>query len=97
MGSKLRESARGQQCHLRLPGVCNGDPETTVLAHIRRGVLSGMGRKPPDVCSVFACSACHDILDRRSNMGGYTASDLDGYILEGHMRTLEHWVYEGLL
>ena len=89
--TKLRESARGQPCHLRLPGVCNGDPETTVLAHIRRGGTSGMGQKPPDICGVFACSSCHDAMDKRSNMGGYTTRKIDAAILEGQQRTLAHW------
>lgn len=56
-----------------------------------------MGQKPPDVCGVIACSSCHDVVDRRSTMGGYEASDLDGYILEGHMRTLAWWWQTGLL
>ncbi len=95
--SKLRKSARNQHCHLRLPGVCNHDPETTVLAHIRRGVMAGMGNKPPDICGTFACSACHDVLDRRTNMGGYTADTLDSYTLEAHMRTLDYWVKNDLV
>ena len=27
-----RREAKGQPCMVRIPGVCNGDPETTVLA-----------------------------------------------------------------
>lgn len=34
--SKLRESARGQDCLVRLPGVCNRNPETVVLAQVGR-------------------------------------------------------------
>ncbi len=30
----LRKAARGRECQVRIPGVCNGNPETTVLAHI---------------------------------------------------------------
>lgn len=33
----LRDRAKGQDCYLRLPGHCNFNPETVVLAHIRRG------------------------------------------------------------
>lgn len=95
--SKLRKSAQGQQCLIRIPGVCNGNPETTVLAHIRRGGLGGMGMKPPDVCGVLACSDCHDAIDRRSNMGAYTPAEIDGYILEGHLRTLVWWMQNGYL
>lgn len=33
---KLRKSARGQDCTLQIPVVCNRDPATTVLAHRRQ-------------------------------------------------------------
>lgn len=61
----LRTLAQGQPCMVRIPGVCNGNPETTVLAHIRRGNVAGMGQKPPDLCGVWACSSCHDVMDGR--------------------------------
>ena len=82
---------------MRLPHICSFDPETTVLAHIRRGVQAGMGRKPLDVCGVFACASCHDAIDRRSNIGAITPSEMDGYILEGHMRTLTWWWENGYI
>lgn len=31
----LRKAARGRECQVRIPGVCNGNSETSVLAHIR--------------------------------------------------------------
>lgn len=68
-----------------------------MLAHIRRGGIAGVGQKPPDVCAVYACSACHDRIDRRSNMGGYTPAEMDGYILEALCRRLAAWSREGLL
>lgn len=63
----LRQSARGETCTLRLPGCCNGDPSTTVLAHVRAFGWAGMAQKPPDFLAVFACSACHDALDLRKS------------------------------
>lgn len=63
--SKLRQNARGQTCTLRLD-CCNHNPETTVLAHIRMFGWAGMAQKPDDLLGVFACSSCHDALDRRS-------------------------------
>ena len=56
----LRKFARGQPCTLRLPGICNGNPETTVLAH---GRGAGMGTKLRDYIGVHACSDCHSYLD----------------------------------
>ena len=38
VSKKIRNSARGQDCALRIPGVCNFNPETTVLAHV--GVIA---------------------------------------------------------
>ena len=54
--SKLRESAKGQPCMVRIPGVCNGNPETTVLAHLNGG---GMGMKNPDFFASFSLSLIH--------------------------------------
>lgn len=62
---KLRDSARGKDCTLRIPGVCCGDPETTVLAHLPHGGRS-MGQKAPDTHAVYACANCHDVLDNRT-------------------------------
>ena len=91
---KLREAARGQRCTLRLP-CCNHDPETTVLAHLRLFGMAGIGEKPDDWCAVFACSACHDAIDRR---GGETAG-LYGHedLLRAMIETLRIQFAEGRL
>lgn len=60
----VRDSARGEDCSLRIPGVCNFDPETTILAHVPCG-MRGTSIKGPDIIGVYACSACHDLLDDR--------------------------------
>lgn len=62
--SDLRKSARGQECALRLPGICNGNPETTVLCHATPG---GMGMKCPDTTAFYGCSACHAVYDRHDS------------------------------
>lgn len=62
----LRDLARDRPCMVRLPGICNGDPATTVLAHYRMAGICGTGQKPPDECSAWACSSCHDEIDRRT-------------------------------
>lgn len=58
---KIRDSARGEDCSLRL-GVCSSN-ETVVLCHIGRN--RGVGIKCSDQFSVYACSNCHDIIDGR--------------------------------
>lgn len=64
----LRRYARNQPCMIRLPDVCNHDPATTVLAHFRLIGISGTGLKSPDLLGAWACSACHDAVDRRAHM-----------------------------
>ena len=92
----LRKEARGRGCMVRLPGVCNHNSETTVLAHYRLAGVSGIGMKSPDVIGAWACSACHDAIDRRAH------TDLDrDYVrllhLEGMARTLAQLNREGLI
>lgn len=65
---KLRREARGQDCMVRLPGVCNHNPETTVLAHYRLAGISGIGMKSPDTIAAWSCSSCHDAIDRRAHL-----------------------------
>jgi hypothetical protein len=83
----LRKLARDQPCMVRIPGICNFDPTTTVLAHIRRGGVGGMGIKPPDLCGVWACSSCHDVIDGR-RVSEVPDGELEEYILDALCRTL---------
>jgi hypothetical protein len=62
--SKVRQSARGESCTVRL-NHCNGNLATTVLAHLPCR-HSGMGMKSPDSIAVYACSSCHDVIDGRT-------------------------------
>ena len=62
----LRDLARDKPCMVRLPGICNGDSATTVLAHYRLSGTCGGGMKPDDWQGAWACSACHDEADRRT-------------------------------
>lgn len=85
----LRKLARGESCYIRLPGVCNGNPETTVLAHLRIIGVSGMGQKSPDILACPSCSGCHDAVDRRARM------DLDrDYVRLAHMEGVARWQAE---
>jgi hypothetical protein len=78
---------------VRLPGVCNHNSETVVLAHVRLPGVSGMSLKASDLIGAWACSACHDAIDRRA----YTDLDRD-YVrlahLEGMVRTINQLVKE---
>ena len=60
--SKIRESARGEDCSFRFPNICNFNSETTVLCHINTK-YKGMALKSPDLFSAYGCSNCHAHLD----------------------------------
>lgn len=90
---KIRESAKGQDCQVRIPGVCNFRPETTVLAHVARG--SGVGQKCDDIHATYACSACHDVIDRRVRQGN--ANEVMVYAYEGMVRTQKLLLEQGLI
>lgn len=87
--TSLRKLAEGMPCMIRIPGACNYDPATTVLAHYRMAGICGVGQKPPDECGAWACSACHDFVDGRfSRHRTLMRWEVDLYLLEGVMRTL---------
>ena len=95
MNPKLRQSARGRDCTFRWPGVCNHNPETTVLAHAKTG---GTSRKVPDTAAFFACSACHDLYDRRDSRWREIGSEaLFARGLAALIETHEVWNREGLI
>ena len=97
---KLRESARMEDCTFQIPGVCNHDPETTVLCHLP-DESHGMGRKSDDICVAYGCSACHDFIDGRAK----TVTDMealkyefrDWYNLRAMVRTWRRMIEKGLI
>ena len=93
--SKLRDLARGQECQVRIPGICNFNPETTVLAHFRLAGICGMGIKPFDLIGAWACSDCHFALD--DGKSGYSREALDLMHAEGCFRTIVALHKRGLL
>lgn len=63
--SKIRKSAKGEACCLQIHPYCNGNPETTVLAHLP-SQHHGIALKSPDWWAVYSCSGCHDVIDSRN-------------------------------
>lgn len=82
---------------VRLPGICNFNSETVVLAHIRVVGVSGMGMKSPDLVGAWACSACHDELDGRTHKSGMNRDELRLAHFEGMARTIAQLDKEGLV
>jgi hypothetical protein len=94
MGINLRKEAKGRECQIRVPGVCNGNPDTTVLAHLSGG---GMGRKQDNFTGgSWACCACHDAVDGRIKTS-FTKAELRLWHLEAVLRTQEMLVAEGVI
>lgn len=57
-------SARGASCSIRLPGICNGNAETTVWCHLNGHAFGkGAGIKAHDILGFQGCSSCHAYYD----------------------------------
>lgn len=89
----IRRAAAGQDCTLQIAGVCNRDPSTTVACHLSTG---GMAMKCSDLDVAFACSACHDALDRRVR-SEEMEEHRHWYTRRAHVRTLDKLVAMGIL
>lgn len=93
---KLRDSARGQQCTLNIVGVCNYDPETTILAHLP-DETKGMGKKADDLSSCYACGACHDVIDGRRKWPNDEQDHAEWYYRRAQTRTWRILFEHGVL
>jgi hypothetical protein len=92
--TNLRKLAEGNDCKLRLPGVCNGKSETVVLCHIKRGWCGSI--KPPDIVAVHGCSDCHDVVDRRRG-NPWSEEELDAMILRALCEQLVWYVKQEIV
>lgn len=95
----IRESARNEECTVRIEGACNFDPATTVWSHwpgLDAG--RGMGIKSLDAAGAYACAACHDVVDGRAPLPpGATPQSVMLDWHAGHMRSLVKLVQKGIL
>ncbi|MEY8194471.1 MAG: DUF1364 family protein [Cycloclasticus sp.] len=84
---KITRFAKLKMCTLLIPGICNGDPTTSVWAHSNLGRHGkGKGIKAHDFFGAIACSDCHDAVDGRRN--DLTQEDRVIYLNQGISRTL---------
>lgn len=95
----IRDSARGEECLVRIPGVCTSDPEKTIWSHAPLGA-AGKGRsiKALDLCGAFCCTACDAAIDGQAPLpAGYSrAQALEDWFM-GHMRSLVRLRQKGLI
>lgn len=91
--SDITESARGENCTIRIPGYCNGDRSTTVFCHQNGG---GMAMKHSDHRGAYGCSGCHDVVDGRVRTS-YTQAYIELSHMEGILETQDILIEKGLL
>jgi len=96
ISNKIRASAREEPCTLQIVGVCNHNWQTTVLAHLP-DESNGMGTKPDDISACYACSSCHDAIDRRTLAPAMTELDREFYMRRAMVRTWRRLVEKGII
>ena len=89
----LRDEARGRECQVRIPGICNWDSNTTILAHLNG---AGLALKADDRHAAICCSSCHDLVDAR-RPSRFTNDEIRLMFLDGVIRTQKLWISEGLM
>ena len=85
----LRKLAKDKPCLVRIPGVCNHNPETTVLAHYSLTGISGWRLKSPDWIGAWCCSSCHDEVDGRTHCY-YLHTIADAHPNDDNLQTLAY-------
>ncbi len=82
----VTDLCKGHDCYIRLPDVCNSNPETTAPAHLRLAGITGMGYIAPPFMVCPACPNCHDAVDRRRFM------ELDrDFVQHAHKDAIFRW------
>lgn len=95
----IRQSARGEDCTVRIPGVCRGHPDYTIWSHAPLGA-AGKGRsiKALDLCGAYCCTACDAVIDGQAPLpAGYTRDQALQDWFYGHMRSLVRLRQKGLV
>lgn len=95
--SKITQSARGMDCRIRIPTVCNHDNSTTVWCHANGSAAGkGIGMKSHDLLGAYGCSACHDVVDHRAT-SPFSRDEVKLMFYEGHQRSLIILIEKGLI
>ncbi|MBZ9807646.1 nuclease domain-containing protein [Mesorhizobium sp. ESP-6-2] len=92
VSSKLRNSARGQQCAFAIPGICSHDRSTVVLCHLPSEVKA-MATKSDDFNAAFGCSQCHEAIDNHR----LSKEEELYFSLRALQKTQRIWVASGLI
>ena len=97
--SAIRRSAKGMDCMIRIPYVCNHDSATVVWCHANGTAAGkGIGQKSNDALGAYGCFACHNLVDGRTPLPkGYSREDIDLMFHEGHQRSLQILIAKNLV
>ena len=97
--SRITESARMEQCQIRIPGVCSHDPETVVFCHANGSAAGkGMWQKSADYLGAYGCYRCHQVVDHAVKPPNhYTRDDIKLMFAEAIFRTQRILEEKGLL
>lgn len=95
----IRDSARGEECQVRIPGVCTGNNDHTIWSHAPLGAAGkGRGIKSLDIAGAYCCTACDATLDQATGRAkAITREDVLLAWFEGHMRSLVILRQKGLV
>lgn len=97
--SKIRESAKGEDCTIRLPRICSFNPEQTVLCH-QNSARAGKGgaKKSEDALGAYGCYSCHMIVDRQHPLPPHLSwEEVYEAFQEGHFETFLKLKANGLV
>lgn len=96
---RIRDSARGEECLVRLPGVCTHDSAMTIWSHYRGGAGGkGGALKADDLAGAYCCTACDAVYDgQRPPPDGMTYADVVLAWHEGHIRSIVRLHVKGIL
>lgn len=96
--SKIRDSARGEDCTLQIHPYCNGNPATVVLCHLP-SERKGVALKSPDHWAAYGCSACHDVIDSRNPQAIQALGwpEIERCMMRGLYRTQQRLIEKGLI
>lgn len=86
---RIRDSARGKECLMNLPGCCGGT-ESTIWSHYRgEAGGKGMALKADDLCGAYACTHCDAIYDgQKPAPQGWTQGMISFAWYDAHIRSL---------
>jgi hypothetical protein len=96
--SKIRESARGEECQVRIIGICTHDPATVIWSHARwDSGGKGGALKAIDLAGAYACTACDAAFDQLQNAHHLDRAQIDLDWFHGHLRSLVILKKKGLI